>query len=582
VVLTSRIITVFASCLQPYSLISSFKYRFPISKEALLHPNGRCVKLPVSFSAVFPRSFAVLFICSGFSSLSCGVRCLRPSIMSEQKKTDGNSRGKEKKPPLTHFLCFPLVNATSLPQLEASLAGFKAAIPPLPRRDNDPPLKPAPPLIPDAAVRPVGTLHLTLGVMSLPTKERLDEAVHLLQSLDLNSMVREAESCTSQARPITPVPTLVDLDTSYSKPALNLEAVADLTLPSEPPAREPPVCGDPPEPFSISLESLHPLPRARSATVLYVSPVDSTSRLYRFGVMLRDKFLEAGFLEGEYKKVRDSDQKDEEISDKKNDDGQCQQENGQGESTSRVETTAIQQLHLEEVPRAIAEDPKPEHSRPRLRCRTLKPRPLLLHATVVNTIYVRGHRRKNGSKNGRYTFDARKILSYFRDYYLDESRTIPRSTTLSQGEGQTSSVPSESDNGSGREENSPPPLRANEEEGGASQKMQEAKTLSETNSPVLPDRKKQKQRTGKERNEQPFIWARNVLLDRLCICEMGAKEVDQGRDNARLGAEYTVVAERRLDFGRSRPDAASAGQMHVSSDEDGNSIDGGVTVGVSV
>ncbi|GAB1312957.1 A-kinase anchor protein 7-like phosphoesterase domain-containing protein [Madurella fahalii] len=77
---------------------------------------------------------------------------------------------KPRPPVPTHFLCIPLVSPVSRPQLSASLAAFRADVcSPSPANgfggDGDAALLP---LIPEDAVRPVGTLHLTLGVFSFP------------------------------------------------------------------------------------------------------------------------------------------------------------------------------------------------------------------------------------------------------------------------------------------------------------------------------------------------------------------------------------------------------------------------------
>ncbi|RAL03996.1 uncharacterized protein BO80DRAFT_348410 [Aspergillus ibericus CBS 121593] len=329
---------------------------------------------------------------------------------------------KEKRPPLTHFLCLPLINTTSLPQLESSLAAFKASIPSLPPPDpsHHHPLKPLPPpqpLIPPSAHRPVGTLHLTLGVMSLPTPERLTEALDFLQTLDLISMLRDSSPSTIST-----------------------------TTPNETP--------DPtPEPLLISLKSLHALPRGKAATVLHASPVDPTSRLYPFCVKLRDAFLEAGFL----------------------------------------------------VPEA-------------------KKRKLLLHATVVNTIYVKGrpgrgggggHGRGRGGKvpagggggkrKEQYSFDARGLLAQYRGYSSGVEGEIGGSDTV--GEGETGS-----------------------EDGEGSQ-------LGEG-----------------ENEEKAFVWARDFPIEAVTICEMGAKKLEpdlggeDGGMNARLGEKYRVVGEKSLLF----------------------------------
>ncbi|KAE8147427.1 AKAP7 2'5' RNA ligase-like domain-containing protein [Aspergillus avenaceus] len=313
---------------------------------------------------------------------------------------------KEKRPPLTHFLCLPLVNATSLPQLETSLSTFKTSIP---AQDDHGPLVPA------GALRPVGTLHLTLGVMSLPTRERLEDAISFFHSLDLLAMVREAGR---RARFST-----TDDKNSEDKS----EEEKDKEKNKE--------GGTPP--FTISLESLHALPRARAATVLHAAPVDPTARLYPFCEMLREKFLHAGFLQGEVRHKA-----------------------------------------------AGEEGPVP---RP-------KARPLLLHATVANTIYVRG-RKDGGSRKGRndrIAFDARDLVAWYRGFYADRERTVPKSLqSASLGDGGSRGY--------------------------------------------------------------PFVWAREFPVESVCICEMGAKKLDSVGDasglNARLGEKYAAVAERRLDFG---------------------------------
>ncbi|KAL1983430.1 hypothetical protein VTN96DRAFT_10336 [Rasamsonia emersonii] len=467
--------------------------------------------------------------------------------MSEQTQSAHNATKKEKRPPLTHFLCFPLVNETSLPQLEASLAKFQAAIPLRPKTANDHPLKPRPPLFPDAAIRPVGTLHLTLGVMSLTTPERLEAAVELLHSLDLASMLREAEA---QARRLPrkgrPLVTPTNPDGPDSEPPATSEVKEEedipllqqpvLVAPAEPTPQKRPL-----EPLSVSLESLHALPKAKAATVLYASPVDATSRLYPFSVMLRDKFLEAGFLEGEYKKSKAKNHVRDEV---------CETEEGnkegEGDSALRSEETAIHQSLLEEVPTGVAEDPPPSADRKRHRTKVKKPkpRPLLLHATVVNTIYVRGRHRENNNndnndnnnnnkkkrKNGPLTFDARGIISHYKDYYLDETRTQARPfpTDWSEETEQQITVPSEE-----------------EEETSTTSEEEEVEGGEEEDDTRRPPPKKLK--TGGQQQKYPFIWAENLTLEKLCICEMGARTPDE--DNAlavRLGQEYRIVAERSL------------------------------------
>ncbi|KAL1969540.1 hypothetical protein VTN77DRAFT_8978 [Rasamsonia byssochlamydoides] len=523
--------------------------------------------------------------------------------MSEQKRPASTSNRKEKRPPLTHFLCFPLVNETSLPQLEASLAKFQAAIPLRPKTEDDRPLKPRPPLFPDAAIRPVGTLHLTLGVMSLTTPERLEAAVKLLQSLDLASMLREAEAQVrrSPRRGGGPLATPMNPDGPDSEPPATSETKEEgdipllqrsvLVSPAEPTPQNRPL-----EPLSVSLESLHALPRARSATVLYASPVDATSRLYPFSVMLRDKFLEAGFLEGEYKKpkTKGHDQVQEEARKTKKENDQFQKEEEEEEiNRESVVDTAIRQSLLEEVPRGVAEDPAPVVEKPRHRTKAEvqkpKPRPLLLHATVVNTIYVRGRNRgnNNGTNNnnnnkernkGPLTFDARGIISHYKDYYVDETRTQARPFLLDETAEQVTvsdTLPSEEEEEDRKSENE---STTSEEEDHPSKKRKTGKQ---------PQQQQQQQQQPK----YPFIWAENLPLEKVCICEMGAKKPDE--DNAlaaRLGQEYRIVAERSLlDLGQEQQQQEQQVDVDVEDvamdiqeqehDSDGSSsVDGGVSI----
>ncbi|KAF9888129.1 hypothetical protein FE257_009265 [Aspergillus nanangensis] len=254
-------------------------------------------------------------------------------------------------------------------------------------------------------------------------------------------------------------------------------------------------------PFTISLESLYALPQARSARVLHAAPVDPTSRLYPFCEMLRDTFLEAGFLQADIMK----DNSQEKVDNAKL---SAEEPSLLGAQTSNIPITQ-----------------KTIPSRPNIR-------PLLLHATVVNTIYIRdrrqneGHHQPKSRKSSQYTFDARDILSHYRDYYLDNERSIPRSTLI-EASSHTDEVTSQ---GAGNND----------------------ATLSddEINAPM-----KVKPEKAMHNPQNPFIWAKEFPLDTLCICEMGAKKLGlngvKNEMDSRLGEKYTVVAKRRLDFSSS-------------------------------
>lgn len=100
--------------------------------------------------------------------------------------TMASSKGSQSKnaapsrPPLTHFLCIPLVTSDSKPQLNRSLARFREMV-----TGDD-----VSPSIDPKTIRPPGTLHFTLGVMSL-NDQQLNEATNLLRSLDTKSILEQ-------------------------------------------------------------------------------------------------------------------------------------------------------------------------------------------------------------------------------------------------------------------------------------------------------------------------------------------------------------------------------------------------------
>ncbi|EAW10498.1 uncharacterized protein ACLA_049700 [Aspergillus clavatus NRRL 1] len=513
--------------------------------------------------------------------------------MSQSNRTDRYGPKREKRPPLTHFLCLPLVNAVSLPQLESSLATFKAIIP---SSQNDPSQERTlveQPLIPDSAVRPIGTLHLTLGVMSLPTRKRLEEAIEFFHSLDLVSLIREAEDVAR--KPSSSKRGRVSSSSNRSELPGALrenELFPGSEQPDEGNASPVGVSEKSYAPFTISLESLHALPRARAATVLHAAPVDSTSRLYPFCVLLRNKFLEAGFLQGEQMKDKrgsqgknesQSLQRDSEIAPDSMTGTMHIAESGVAESqpshsaVSAEDNSAL----LSEMPVDLANETAKRHSESGRPIATItlsiqpepkpKIRPLLLHATVVNTIYIRGRRAGGGSGNGnnrrkiQYSFDARDILVHYRDYYIDSQRAAPRATAIAIT---SQAREAEKEQSSNSEASS----TANEEDSSGELRRS-------------PSKKKQKQLSMEEAATFPFVWAKDIPLETICICEMGAKKLDpdDSEMNARLGEQYRVVTERSLDF-TSNEETLVAESSFPSSQQDGDTIssDGSVGGGVRI
>ncbi|KAI0147825.1 kinase A anchor protein [Xylariaceae sp. FL1272] len=210
------------------------------------------------------------------------------------------------KPPLTHFLCIPLVTAKSRAQLSACLAAFKADVT---STDSF--------AVPEGAVRPLGTMHLTLGVMSFPATDEgrrgLGEAVGLLGSLkpaETQEGVNEGEGKGKGSEGVS-------------------ESVRGRQR------------------MSVTLKGLHSMQQASKTSILYAPPADPERKLYDFCTSILSKFKDKGLV------VEDS-------------------------------------------------------------------RPLLLHATVLNTVYVKGRDRGGGrGGKGRWrdklTIDARGILERYED-----------------------------------------------------------------------------------------------------------------------------------------------------------------------
>ncbi|KAL2265696.1 hypothetical protein VTJ83DRAFT_6796 [Remersonia thermophila] len=314
-------------------------------------------------------------------------------------------------PPPTHFLCIPLTShatTTTTPpsssstapvsaraQLAASLAAFRADVC-------------APPAlggfdVPQDAVRPVGTLHLTLGVMGFGEgparataaeasggggraegrrggegeeslhpgrgqpageesgRERLERAKELLRGLSLAGIWRSvvANGSSNATSPLN--------SKARSQPA-NRPTTATKTTAADDRPR-------------ITLRGLASMQPAGRAAVLYAPPADPTGTLQAFCEKLRGAFVEAGLMMDEG-------------------------------------------------------------------------RPLLLHATLVNTIYVRGGQRGGGGRGGgggggrgrggrggwgggrkgeRLVLDARDILDRYEDHVWLEDAVVEKVAICKMG-----------------------------------------------------------------------------------------------------------------------------------------------------
>jgi len=133
-------------------------------------------------------------------------------------------------------------------------------------------------VIPAEAVRPIGTLHLTLGVMSLQSPERVAAASTFLRGLDVREMLHEASKVggTGPANVVEVAEgTEILPETKDDSQAESLDKVLPLT---------------------VTLFGLNPMHKPSSTSILYASPLDDTSRLYPFTLALQQAFTNAEFL----------------------------------------------------------------------------------------------------------------------------------------------------------------------------------------------------------------------------------------------------------------------------------------------
>jgi activating signal cointegrator complex subunit 1 len=203
-------------------------------------------------------------------------------------------------------LCIPL----SGPQLARTLSSFRADV-------TDPNSFNVHP----QAVRPLGTMHLTLGVMTLKGDEALGRAADLLRGLRLREILDQARAAAASARATT----IGQQQEEEGGPGL-----------------------------TVTLQGLGAMQAPSKTSVVYAPPLDPGGLLRRFCELVRGRFQEAGVM--------------------------AQEE-----------------------------------------------RPLLLHATVVNTIYIGDRRLK------RVAMDARDLMAKYDGHTWLEDMPVERVTLCKMG-----------------------------------------------------------------------------------------------------------------------------------------------------
>ncbi|KAK1067719.1 hypothetical protein LTR74_006193 [Friedmanniomyces endolithicus] len=328
-------------------------------------------------------------------------------------------------PALTHFICVPLVTTESRPELEASMKRFRDAVAvdkssttALAERDADTGSPCQMDMIPGVhpqAIRPVGALHCTLGVMSLD-KTRLEEAIWLLKALDVEAMLRAA-----LAEPLKVTMTLRHpANESGNQPAGSESVERPIS---------PPTVGRRTLALTIDLKGLVSMHPQHKTSILYIAPADTSGRLYPFCVALQKLFADAGLL--------------------------------------------------------LPDD-----------------RPLRLHATIVNTIYAKSRKQRPLKRTER------------------------------------GDSPEPCENGEGSAGTTRHNDKYNGEDGGVSTAKPDDRSQGhgpKANAPLKMDA------TALLATFEDFVLAEGVALDRISICEMGAKKVVDV-DGRVVDEQYTEVA----------------------------------------
>lgn len=199
-------------------------------------------------------------------STSILTRNISPPASSKpqaQRHNNAHNKSKPKKPPLTHFLCLPLITSTNRPQIATALDKLRKDV-----ESHTP--------VPPKAVRPVGTLHLTLGVMSL-SPSQLDDATKHLQDLDIGQLLR---GITTQR---------------VAEEAADTQMVSEgfgaVEYPGGNPLMNAAMAADP-DSLVVELRGLVPMQKPRQTSILYAEPRDESGRLMRFAESVRSVFVE--------------------------------------------------------------------------------------------------------------------------------------------------------------------------------------------------------------------------------------------------------------------------------------------------
>ena len=419
------------------------------------------------------------------------------------------------RPQPTHFLCLPILTPHSRPHLAKSLAHFRAVADEFRRpaaaldssgeRGRQRAISPGSrePLIPESAMRPLGTLHLTIGVMHLDDGElgqgggtgkglerarggryvvpgsreedgdgafvgaarrqksmgkTVDHAVALLEGLDLASLLSKSKykvSAAAQRQVAYSTPGAKSSEPhEQSRDDIKTSLGSDLKkgVSSDDGPIDHPI--EPPVPMSLQREisppstsTLHRLSNTSSDGVNQITTPPPSSPL-RISLRSLSAF------------------------------------------PSPVKATVLHAIPHDPTRRLLPFAKALQHAFLASNLMTVENRDLKLHVSVVNTIYAGKDKERNGGDSRRakqkraykVTIDARELIEVF-----------------SKRSG-----------------------RFAEDIGGP--ELESGQDVSEA-------------------SQTDFVWADHVVIDRVRICKMGAQPVEGDEE---LGREYVVVYEKMI------------------------------------
>ncbi|KAI1299677.1 hypothetical protein EDD11_006439 [Mortierella claussenii] len=157
--------------------------------------------------------------------------------------------------------------------------------------------------LPKEALRPPASIHLTLGVMSLPTSEKLESAASFLSALNLNAFLDAAMIQTNNNKAKTH-----NKSRQKAKASSKAQAAASReetnAIVSQETTTTTTTGYHAHAPLDISIRGLHPMQVPEATSVLYAAPHDPTERLQPFCEALQKTFMEAGHVLNENRPLK--------------------------------------------------------------------------------------------------------------------------------------------------------------------------------------------------------------------------------------------------------------------------------------